>query len=92
MQALAAVFKSFDDPGGLRLTEAEVRAIQAPMLGVAGEHDPEKAMLERMSGIAPRFPMAVLPGMGHSGPEFFRALAERASAWVRKITPPQEAQ
>jgi pimeloyl-ACP methyl ester carboxylesterase len=86
VQALAAVFRSYIDPGGLRLTEEEVRAIRVPILGVAGEHDPEKVMLERMSGVAPHFTMKVLPGFGHSGPEFFQALAERASAFLRSIS------
>jgi pimeloyl-ACP methyl ester carboxylesterase len=86
VQALAAVFRSYIDPGGLRLTKEEVRAIQVPLLGIAGEHDPEKGMLERTSGVAPQFTMVVLEGLGHFGPEFFQALAERASAFLRSIS------
>lgn len=49
-QALAAVCRNYAELEELRVTEEEMRAIRVPMLGVAGELDPERPMLERMKG------------------------------------------
>jgi pimeloyl-ACP methyl ester carboxylesterase len=84
-RALAALCRNYVDLEELRVTEGEVRSIQFPMLGVAGEHDPERPMLERMQGIAPDFTLIVLEGLGHGGPAFFEALAREATGSFRRI-------
>jgi pimeloyl-ACP methyl ester carboxylesterase len=84
-QALAALSRNYADLEELRITEDEVRAIQVPMLGVAGEHDAERPMLERMQGVAPDFTMIILEGLGHGGPAFFEALAREATNFFRRI-------
>ncbi len=77
--------RNYSELEELRVTEDEVRAIQAPLLGVAGEHDPERPMLERMQGVASDLTMVVLEGLGHGGPAFFEALATKASGFFRRI-------
>jgi pimeloyl-ACP methyl ester carboxylesterase len=84
-QALAAMCRNYAELEELRMTEEEVRAIKVPMLGVTGEFNPERHMLERMRGVAPDFTMIVLPGLGHGGPEFFRALREKAFSFLREV-------
>jgi len=86
-QALAALCRSFGTLQELRVTEDEVRAIQVPMLGIAGELDAERPMLERMQGVAPDFTLIVLEGLGHGGPAFFEALAREATSFFQKIRP-----
>jgi pimeloyl-ACP methyl ester carboxylesterase len=73
--ALAAICRNYDELQELRVTEPELRSIQAPVLGITGEHDIERAMLERMKGVVPQFTMSILAGLGHTGPAFFSALA-----------------
>jgi pimeloyl-ACP methyl ester carboxylesterase len=77
-QALAALSRNYADLEELRVTEDEVRGIEVPMLGIAGEHDAERPMLERMVGVALDFTMVVLEGLGHGGPAFFETLAKDA--------------
>jgi pimeloyl-ACP methyl ester carboxylesterase len=85
-QALAAVCRNFADLEELRVTEDEVRALQVPVLGVAGERDAERPMLERMQGVAPDFTMVVLAGLGHGGPTFFETLAGEAMGFLHRIS------
>jgi pimeloyl-ACP methyl ester carboxylesterase len=42
-----------------------LRNIGIPVLGIAGENDPERKNLEKMAGVVPRFRMEVLEGRGH---------------------------
>lgn len=84
-QALAALCRNYAELQELRITKDELRVVRIPMLGVAGEFDVERPLLERMSGVAPDFRMIVLSGLGHMGPEFFRALAEHAFSFFRGI-------
>jgi pimeloyl-ACP methyl ester carboxylesterase len=84
-QALAAACRGIAEREELRVTEEEVRALQAPLLGVAGEHDAERPMLERMQGVAPDFTLIVLEGLGHGGPAFFEALAGEANRFFQRI-------
>jgi pimeloyl-ACP methyl ester carboxylesterase len=84
-QALAAVCRGIAELEELRVTEDEVGGIQVPMLGVAGEHDAERPMLERMQGVAPEFALIVLEGQGHGGPAFFEALVREAMSFFQRI-------
>jgi pimeloyl-ACP methyl ester carboxylesterase len=84
-RALAALCRNYAELEELRVTEDELRAIQVPVLGVTGEFDIERPMLERMRGVVPDFTMIVLEGLGHSGPAFFHALAEEAYSFFRGI-------
>ena len=84
-RALAALCRNYAEREELRVTEDEIRALRAPMLGVAGELDAERPMLERMTGVAPDFTLIVLKGLGHGGPAFFGALAQEASSFLRGI-------
>jgi glyoxylase-like metal-dependent hydrolase (beta-lactamase superfamily II) len=84
-QALAALCRNYIDPGGLLLTGDEVRAMQVPMLAVAGELDVYRRYLERMQGVAPDFSLIVLEGQGHGGPAFFDALARDAVRFFQRI-------
>jgi len=77
-RALSALCRNYADLEELRVTEGEVRAIQVPILGIDGEFDVERPMLERMQGVAPDFNLIVLEGLGHGGPAFFEALAREA--------------
>ena len=61
-RAVAALCRNYVELGGLRVTEDDLRAIQMPVLGVAGEFDIERPMLERMRGVAPDFTVVVLEG------------------------------
>lgn len=74
VQALEAICRNYDELQELRVTEEELRNIKVPILGVVGEHDIERPMLERMEGVVPNFTLRVLTGLGHTGPEFFKAL------------------
>jgi pimeloyl-ACP methyl ester carboxylesterase len=87
--ALAALCRSYDEGQELRVVEQELRSIQAPVLGITGEHDRERPMLERMQGVVPDFTMVVLAGLGHTGPEFFSALAEESLRFIvsRSLAP-----
>jgi pimeloyl-ACP methyl ester carboxylesterase len=84
-QALAAVCRSFDEIQPLRASEEELRSIQPPVHGIAGEYDNELPMLERMQGVVPHFSLVVLPGLGHTGPEFFAALREEALRFLASV-------
>jgi len=84
-QALAALCRNYAKLEELRVTEEEVRALQVPILGIAGEHDPERPMLERMRGVAPDFMLVVLEGLGHGGAAFFEALASEATSFFQGI-------
>jgi pimeloyl-ACP methyl ester carboxylesterase len=86
-QALAALCRNYAELGELRVTEDEVLALQVPLLGVAGEHDAERPMLERMRGVASDFTLIVLEGLGHGGPAFFDSLAREALGFFRGISP-----
>lgn len=81
--ALAAICRNYDERQEMRVTEEDLRSIQAPVLGITGEHDIERPMLERMQGVVPQFTMKVLAGLGHTGPEFFSALAEESLRFLR---------
>jgi pimeloyl-ACP methyl ester carboxylesterase len=81
--ALAAICRNYDEAQELRVTEQELRSIQVPVLGITGEHDIERAMLERMQDVVPHFTMVVLAGLGHTGPEFFHALAQESLRFLR---------
>ncbi|MEM7018754.1 MAG: alpha/beta hydrolase [Pseudomonadota bacterium] len=61
--ALTAVAQAMK--GIINVTQAELSTVQVPVLGVAGEHDPERGNLEKMIGVAPKFSMNVLAGKDH---------------------------
>ncbi len=81
--ALAAICRNYDEWQELRVTEEDLRSIRVPVLGITGEHDIERPMLERMHGVVPQFTMKALAGLGHTGPEFFGALAEESVRFLR---------
>jgi pimeloyl-ACP methyl ester carboxylesterase len=80
--ALAAICRNYAELQELRVIEQELRSIQASVLGITGEYDSERPMLERMQGVVPHFTMIVLAGLGHTGPEYFNALAEEAPRFL----------
>jgi len=84
-QALTALCKNYAELEELRATEEEVRALRMPILGIAGEHDPERPMLERMQGVAPDFTLIVLEGLGHGGPAFLKTLDREATSFFQRI-------
>ena len=61
--ALAATFRGMVNI--INLSEAEIRAIDVPVLGICGEHDIELPCLERMTGVVPDYTFKLLPGQGH---------------------------
>ena len=54
------------------------------MLGIAGEHDPERGNLERLKGVLPDYTMKVLAERDHmsamSDPQFNSSIVEFLSA------------
>jgi pimeloyl-ACP methyl ester carboxylesterase len=87
--ALAAICRNYAELQELRVTEQELRSIQAPVLGITGEYDAERPMLERMQGVVPHFTMVELPGLGHTGPEYFGALVQAAARFLASLAPAQ---
>ena len=84
--ALAALCRNYDERQELRVTEQELRGIHVPVLGITGELDVERPMLERMQGVVPNFTMIALPGLGHTGPEVFQALAKEARRFFDSVS------
>jgi len=62
-KALQAVMWSMGDI--VNLSKDEVAAIRVPVLGITGEHDPERYNLEKMAGVAPGFTLKVIAGTDH---------------------------
>lgn len=60
--ALAAAIRGMAD---LQVPEAEVRAIELPVLAVVGELDPLKAGVDRLAEVLPSLEVVVLPGKDH---------------------------
>jgi len=62
------------------LSSQQPSNIQIPVLGTAGENDPERGNLETMVGVIPDFSMKVLPGRDHMDapldPQFRGIIAE----------------
>jgi pimeloyl-ACP methyl ester carboxylesterase len=63
IDALVALARSMGDV--INLSNDELSAIRIPVLGIAGEHDPERPNLEKLSGVVPDFTMKVLSGRDH---------------------------
>lgn len=61
--ALASVARGMADI--VNLSAGEVSAITVPVLGIAGEHDPERGNLEKLMGVIPDYTMKVLVGRDH---------------------------
>jgi pimeloyl-ACP methyl ester carboxylesterase len=61
--ALVAVARSMINI--IDLSPQQLANIQVPVLGIAGEGDPERGNLEKMLGVVPNFTMRVLPGRDH---------------------------
>ena len=78
IEALAVVAKAM--PQNLNLAEADISAIEFAIMGLAGEHDPERANLEKMSGVVPDFSMRVFPDRDHMSapldPEFKNSIID----------------
>lgn len=65
VKALQAVMWSMPDI--INLSKDEVAAISLPILGITGEHDPERSNLEKMIHLPPDFTLKVIAGTGHGG-------------------------
>jgi pimeloyl-ACP methyl ester carboxylesterase len=63
IEALVAVARAMD--GIINVSRDELSEIRVPVLGIAGENDPERGNLEKMIGVVPDFAMKVLDGRGH---------------------------
>ena len=82
-RALAALLRRIEE---FHVTEEELRAITLPVLGVAGEFDGERPMLERMLGVVPDFAMVVLSGLDHGGSAFDPKLARTTLDFLRRVS------
>ncbi|MGD9739961.1 MAG: alpha/beta fold hydrolase [Bauldia sp.] len=80
MPALAAVATAMD--GLIFLTEEQITAIGVPVLGIAGELDPERANIERMAGVVPDFTMVVIDGADHLAAPFAPEFAAGIRAFL----------
>ena len=65
LKALAAVARAMHEI--INLPREAVAGVALPVLGISGEHDPERGNLERMAGVVPNFTMKVLDGVDHMG-------------------------
>ena len=65
LKALAAVARAMHEI--INLPREAVAGVAVPVLGISGEHDPERGNLERMAGVVPNFTMKVLDGVDHMG-------------------------
>jgi len=78
IKALAAVAQAMSDI--INLTADDLSGIRIPVLGIAGEYDPEKQNLEKMAGVVPNFIMKTLLGRDHmdapADPQFNRSIIE----------------
>lgn len=78
IKALAAAARATS--GIINLTTDDLSGIGIPVLGIAGEHDPEKPNLEKMAGVVPNFMMKVVTGRDHmdapADPQFNRSIIE----------------
>jgi pimeloyl-ACP methyl ester carboxylesterase len=63
IEALVAAARGMDDI--INVSRDELSGIRFPVLGIAGENDPERGNLEKMRGVVPGFTMKVLEGRGH---------------------------
>lgn len=76
--ALVSVARAMADI--INLSSEEVSSIAVPVLGIAGEHDPERGNLEKLVGVIPDYTMKVLAGRDHmsamSDPQFNRSIVE----------------
>ncbi len=74
-KALAAVARSFK---GLAVTDAQLKAVRVPVLGIVGADDPLKKGLDALRGLLPGLKVVVIPDADHitafNRPEFSRAL------------------
>ena len=82
VRALASVTRAMREL--TNLTQGELSAVGVPMLGIAGEHDPERPNLEKMRSVVPDFTMRVLEDRDHmsavSDPRFKTAIVEFLTA------------
>jgi pimeloyl-ACP methyl ester carboxylesterase len=63
MEALIAAARAMD--AIVDVSREELTAFRVPVLGIAGEHDPERGNLEKMIGVIPDFTMELLEDRGH---------------------------
>jgi pimeloyl-ACP methyl ester carboxylesterase len=81
IHALVAVARAMDSI--INVSRGELSDIRVPVLGIAGENDPERANLEKMMGLVPDCTMHVLPGRGHmdavADPQFIGIIMEYLS-------------
>lgn len=62
IEALVAVARAMDNI--INVSRDELSDIRVPVLGIAGENDPERGNLEKMIGVVPIITMNVLDGRG----------------------------
>ena len=64
----------------INLSAQALAHIGVPVLGIAGEHDPERPNLEKMVGVVPDYRLRVIAGTDHmsapSDPQFNESLVE----------------
>lgn len=77
-KALQAVMWSMRDI--VNLSNDEVAAISVPVLGITGEHDPERYNLEKMVDVTPDFRLKVIAGTDHlsavGDPQFIDSITD----------------
>jgi pimeloyl-ACP methyl ester carboxylesterase len=71
-------------PDIINLPAEAISAINVPVLGIAGEHDPEKGNLEKLMGALPDYRMKTLAGRDHMSamfdPQFNSSIVEFLTA------------
>lgn len=82
VEALVAVFWSMPDI--INLSEDEVAAIRAPVLGITGENDPERYNLERMVDVTPNFTLKVIAGTDHMDAPLDPQFVDSIMAFLKK--------
>jgi pimeloyl-ACP methyl ester carboxylesterase len=78
IKALVAAASAMDQI--IDVSRVELSSTQVPVLGIAGEHDPEGPNLEKMTGVVPDFTMQTLAGRAHmtavSDPQYTGAILD----------------
>lgn len=79
---LAAVAASL--PEIISLDAGALEAVAVPVLGIAGEHDPERARVEALAGVIPGFAFQQIDGTDHLGAPLTPAFADAVTAFLRQ--------
>jgi hypothetical protein len=83
MRAMLAAGKSMNLV--MDVKEDDLRKLDIPVCGVAGEKDPERKFVERMQGVVPDFSFTIVPGKDHDGMFTDKIYHDTTVAFVKRV-------